>query len=158
MKLWQKDYQVDQEIERFTVGMDRDLDLELAPYDIQGSLAHIKMLERIGLLEAAELEVLARALQELYQDVEKDKFTIQNGIEDVHSQVEHLLTQQLGDVGKKIHSGRSRNDQVLVDLKLYLRAQIRDIIEDMARLFEALIQQSAAHKEQLFAGFTPTCR
>lgn len=139
MKLWQKNYQVDQEIERFTVGRDRELDLELAPYDIQGSLAHIKMLCQVGLLEEDELVQLVKGLQALYKEAEAGQFVIEEGIEDVHSQVEHLLIQQQGVIGKKIHSGRSRNDQVLVDLKLYLRAQVRQIIQDVERLFQTLL-------------------
>lgn len=154
MKLWQKNYQVDQEIERFTVGRDRELDLELAPYDIQGSLAHIKMLCEVGLLEKPELEELVKGLQRLYKEVEAGRFTIEEGIEDVHSQVEHWLIQNLGEIGKKIHSGRSRNDQVLVDLKLYLRAQVREVIQDIEKLFETLISLSEQHKDQLLPGYT----
>lgn len=154
MKLWQKNYQVDQEIERFTVGQDRELDVDLAPYDIQGSLAHIKMLCKIGLLETEELARLEIALKRLYRIVEAGDFTIEDGIEDVHSQVEHWLTQELGEVGKKIHSGRSRNDQVLVDLKLYLRTEIRHLISSIQDLFEALIQLSEQHKDQLMPGYT----
>lgn len=154
MKLWQKNYQVDQEIERFTVGQDRELDVDLAPYDIQGSLAHIKMLCKIGLLEPEELARLEKALKKLYGIVEAGDFSIEDGIEDVHSQVEHWLTQELGEVGKKIHSGRSRNDQVLVDLKLYLRTEIRHLISSIQDLFETLIQLSEQHKDQLMPGYT----
>jgi argininosuccinate lyase len=154
MKLWQKNYQVDQEIERFTVGRDRELDLELAPYDIQGSLAHIKMLCKVGLLEADELERLEKGLQALYQETEAGQFVIEEGIEDVHSQVEHLLIQRQGEIGKKIHSGRSRNDQVLVDLKLYLRAQVREIIQDIERLFQTLLALSEKHKDKQLPGYT----
>ncbi len=154
MKLWQKNYQVDQEIERFTVGQDRELDVDLAPYDIQGSLAHIKMLCKIGLLESEELARLEKALKKLYGIVEAGDFTIEDGIEDVHSQVEHWLTQELGEVGKKIHSGRSRNDQVLVDLKLYLRTEIRLLISSIQELFETLLQLSEQHKDQLMPGYT----
>jgi len=154
MKLWQKNYQVDQEIERFTVGQDRELDLALAPYDIQGSLAHIKMLCKVGLLEEDELTQLVKGLQDLYQAVEEGQFTIDEGIEDVHSQVEHLLIKNVGEIGKKIHSGRSRNDQVLVDLKLYLRAEVRQIIQDVERLFQTLLELSEKHKYQQLPGYT----
>ncbi|MEZ5042341.1 MAG: argininosuccinate lyase [Saprospiraceae bacterium] len=154
MKLWQKNYQVNQEIERFTVGKDRELDLELAPYDIQGSLAHIKMLCEIGLLEEAELTQLEAALKKLYLSVIAGDFVIEDGIEDVHSQVEHWLTKELGEVGKKIHSGRSRNDQVLVDLKLFLRAEIRDLVQYIQQLFDCLMLLSAQHKEKLMPGYT----
>ena len=116
MKLWDKGYDIDQLIENFTVGNDRELDLQLARYDVQGTLAHITMLESIGLLTADELPVLTAELKRIAADIEAGNFTIEEGIEDVHSQVEHLLTQRLGAMGKKIHSGRSRNDQVLVDL------------------------------------------
>lgn len=154
MKLWQKNYQVDQEIERFTVGQDRELDVALAPYDIQGSLAHIKMLCKIGLLETDELAQLEKALKRLYTIVEAGDFVIEPGIEDVHSQVEHWLTKELGEVGKKIHSGRSRNDQVLVDLKLYLRTEIRALITSIEELFGTLIQLSEQHKDKLMPGYT----
>lgn len=154
MKLWQKDYQVLQEIDRFTVGRDREMDLVLAPYDILGSLAHIQMLTSIGLLEEAEYAAVASALKGLYHEARKGNFQIEDGVEDVHSQVEMLLTRQLGDAGKKIHSGRSRNDQVLVDLRLYFRAEI----EEVARLAEGLFRQlqllSEQHREVLMPGYT----
>ena len=121
MKLWNKGFEPDKAIEKFTVGQDRELDLRLARYDVQGSMAHIRMLESIGLLTKDELNLLLPALQQIAEDIEKGEFTIEEGVEDVHSQVEFLLTERLGDIGKKIHSGRSRNDQVLVDLKLFFR-------------------------------------
>ena len=122
-KLWQKNTIVNSEIERYTVGMDRELDLFLAPYDVLGSIAHITMLQSIGLLSEEELRVLTTELQNIYQTTQDGSFIIEDGVEDVHSQVELLLTRRLGDIGKKIHSGRSRNDQVLVDLKLFMRAE-----------------------------------
>lgn len=154
MKLWQKNYTVDQQIERFTVGLDRELDIHLAPYDIQGSLAHIQMLTKIGLLETEEYAILAKALKALYQQVLEGNFRIEEGVEDVHSQVEFLLTESLGDVGKKIHSGRSRNDQVLVDLRLFLRAEIKAIAAEVEALFEQLLHLSEEHKEVLMPGYT----
>ena len=135
MKLWQKDFQIEKAIEDFTVGKDRELDLWLAKYDIQGSLAHIKMLESIDLLEEKELEVLEKELKAIYKTAENGKFIIEDGMEDVHSQVEAMLTQALGDIGKKIHSGRSRNDQVLVDLRLFIRAEIKILVELTQQLF-----------------------
>lgn len=154
MKLWQKDFTVDQQIERFTVGQDRELDIHLAPYDIQGSLAHSRMLEHIGLLEREEYNLLAKALKEIYQDVLAGKFRIEEGVEDVHSQVELMLTQKLGDIGKKIHSGRSRNDQVLVDLRLFFRAEIKAIAQEVEALFAQLLKLSEQHKEVLMPGYT----
>ena len=127
MKLWEKSTKVNQDIERFTVGRDREMDLYLAPFDVLGSMAHITMLESIGLLEKEELEQLLAELRSIYQLIVDGKFTIEDGVEDVHSQVELMLTRKLGDIGKKIHSGRSRNDQVLVDLKLFMRHEIREI-------------------------------
>ncbi|PHN05656.1 argininosuccinate lyase [Flavilitoribacter nigricans] len=154
MKLWQKDYTVDQEIDRFTVGRDRELDLELARYDIQGSLAHIEMLTSIGLIEKEELPQLAAALKAIYQEVLAGKFTIEDGIEDVHSQVEMLLTERLGEMGKKIHSGRSRNDQVLVDLRLYFRAEMAAIAEGISELFQTLQSLSQQYQHRLMPGYT----
>ena len=122
-KLWEKNVQVNAEIDRFTVGRDREMDMYLAKYDVLGSMAHITMLESIGLLTSDELKILLEELKNIYASVERGEFVIEDGIEDVHSQVELMLTRRLGDVGKKIHSGRSRNDQVLVDLKLFIRAQ-----------------------------------
>ncbi len=128
-KLWEKSVQVDRDVERFTVGKDREMDLYLAPFDILGSLAHISMLQSIGLLTAEELKQLTEELRNIYRDTETGKFLIEEGVEDVHSQVELLLTRKLGDIGKKIHSGRSRNDQVLVDLKLFTRSRLQNIVK-----------------------------
>ena len=153
-KLWEKDTQVDKEIERFTVGKDREMDLYLARYDVLGSMAHITMLESVGLLTAEELTLLLIELKKIYASAENGKFIIEDGVEDVHSQVELLLTRSLGDVGKKIHSGRSRNDQVLLDLKLFTRAQIQDIVEQVSALVDILIQQSNQYKEVLMPGYT----
>lgn len=156
MKLWQKNIQVEKQIENFTVGKDRELDLWLAKYDVQGSIAHIKMLESIDLLEKEELTVLEKELANIYQTIEKGDFKIENGIEDVHSQVEFLLTKSLGDIGKKIHSGRSRNDQVLVDLRLFIRAEIRELTTLTKQLFDTLIGLSEEHKHTLMPGYTHT--
>jgi argininosuccinate lyase len=128
MKLWQKDKTALKEVEKFTVGNDRDLDIYLAPFDVLGSLAHTKMLESVGLLTKDELKVLEVELKNIYQQIKKEDFKLDEGVEDIHSQVELLLTQKLGDVGKKIHSARSRNDQVLVDLKLFLRSEIEKLV------------------------------
>ena len=129
-KLWQKNVELNKEIEKFTVGKDRELDVFLAPYDVLGSMAHITMLESINLLTSSELEVLLKELKNIYRLAESGKFVIEDGVEDVHSQVELMLTRKLGDAGKKIHSGRSRNDQVLVDLKLFSRAGIHSIAQE----------------------------
>lgn len=154
MKLWQKDVSVDKQVETFTVGRDRDLDLELARYDIQGSLAHVIMLGQAGLLEDGETRQLVEGLQQLYREVEEGHFAIAAGMEDVHSQVEYLLTQRLGEAGKKIHSGRSRNDQVLVDLRLFFRAELRQLAEEMQRVFRQLQELSERHREVLLPGYT----
>lgn len=153
-QLWNKGFEPDQLIENFTVGRDRELDLRLARYDVQGSMAHIKMLQKIGLLTAEELEQLLPALQEIADMIEDGRFTIEEGVEDVHSQVEFLLTAKLGDVGKKIHSGRSRNDQVLVDLKLFFRDELRHISDAVNRLFERLQALSEEHRDKLMPGYT----
>jgi argininosuccinate lyase len=153
-KLWQKSYDLNQEIEAFTVGNDREMDLFLAPYDVLGSLAHIKMLTKVGLLEEAEEKALSAELSRIYQRALDGDFVIEDGIEDVHSQVEMLLTQALGDMGKKIHSGRSRNDQVLVDLRLFFRAEIETLVEEVQALFEQLQSLSEQHKEVLMPGYT----
>ena len=154
MKLWSKGFEPDKMIEEFTVGNDRELDLRLAKYDVEGSMAHIRMLESIGLLEADELKILLEALEDIKVTAERGEFFIEEGIEDVHSQVELLLTQRLGDVGKKIHSGRSRNDQVLVDLKLFTRHELQEVCTAVKELFDALIGQSKRHKEILMPGYT----
>ena len=153
-KLWSKGFEPDKMIERFTVGNDRDLDLLLARYDVQGSMAHIRMLETIGLLTADELEVLLKALGEIAETIERGEFVIAEGIEDVHSQVEFMLTEKLGDVGKKIHSGRSRNDQVLVDLKLFFRDELKRVAEAVERLFHCLLELSEKYSHVLMPGYT----
>lgn len=153
-KLWEKNTEVNQEIEKFTVGRDRELDLYLARYDVLGSMAHITMLESIGLLGKDEQPVLLEELRRIHADIEAGRFIIEEGVEDVHSQVELLLTRKLGDVGKKIHSGRSRNDQVLVDLRLFTRAQLQDIAEEVRVLFEELQAQSERYKGVLMPGYT----
>ena len=153
-KLWEKSVQVNQEIERFTVGLDREMDLYLAKHDVLGSMAHITMLESIGLLTSDELATLLEELKNIYSMAERGEFVIEEGVEDVHSQVELMLTRKLGDVGKKIHSGRSRNDQVLLDLKLFTRSQLKEIAEDVEQLFNALIQQSEHYKNVLMPGYT----
>lgn len=154
MKLWDKGISVNKLIEEFTVGQDRELDLYLAKFDILGSMAHTKMLQSIGLLEQDELDQLLQEMKAIYQLAENGEFTIEEGVEDVHSQVEALLTEKLGDVGKKIHSGRSRNDQVLLDLKLYARDEIRQLVEASQELFATLIAKADKHKEQLMPGYT----
>ena len=154
MKLWSKGFEPDKMIEEFTVGADRELDLQLAKYDVQGSMAHIKMLESIGLLTKDELTTLLAALEDIAQMIERGEFTIEPGVEDVHSQVEFLLTQRLGDTGKKIHSGRSRNDQVLVDLKLFMRDELKKTAESVQHLFDRLQHLSEEHKDVLMPGYT----
>lgn len=153
-KLWEKSVHVTEEIDRFTVGHDRELDLYLAKYDMLGSMAHVTMLHSIGLIADEELPVLLRELRAIYQVVESGNFVIEDGIEDVHSQVELMLTRKLGDMGKKIHSGRSRNDQVLVDLKLFTRDKIREVAEAVRDLFAELQQQSERYKNVLMPGYT----
>ncbi len=153
-KLWEKDFQVNSEIERFTVGRDRELDLYLAKYDVLGSMAHITMLETIGLLQKDELEQLLAELKRIYASCERGEFVIEEGVEDVHSQVELLLTRRLGDMGKKIHSGRSRNDQVLVDLKLFTRHELKEVVDAVKILFDELIQKSNQYKDVLMPGYT----
>lgn len=153
-KLWEKDYDLDQKIADFTVGRDRELDLELAPFDIAGSLAHVKMLSEVGLLEGAAARRCEEKLKELWRSARSGNFVIEDGVEDVHSQVEILLTRALGDDGKKIHSGRSRNDQVLVDLRLYFRHRIEGIVERTAELSRTLTTLSEEHKDKLLPGYT----
>ena len=154
MKLWEKNYSINSEIERFTVGRDREMDMYLAKYDVLGSMAHITMLESIGLLEADELKALLAELRNIYNEIERGEFVIEDDIEDVHSQVELLLTRRLGDMGKKIHSGRSRNDQVLVDLKLFTRHELRMIADEVVSLFEELQAKSEQYKDVLMPGYT----
>lgn len=153
-KLWEKNVQVNREIEKFTVGKDRDMDIYLAQYDILGSLAHIIMLESIGLITSEELAMLSQELRAIYALAENRQFVIEDGVEDVHSQVELMLTRKLGDIGKKIHSGRSRNDQVLVDLKLFTRHEIQELVTRSFSLFEILIRQSEQYKNVLMPGYT----
>lgn len=153
-KLWDKGKATNEEIERFTVGRDREMDLFLAKHDVLGSMAHITMLESIGLLGSDELPILLKELKSIYALAESGDFVIEEGVEDVHSQVEMLLTRKLGDLGKKIHSGRSRNDQVLLDMKLFTRAQIQSIAEAVSELFEVLIEQSNKYKDVLLPGYT----
>ena len=155
-KLWQKNVELNKEIEKFTVGKDRELDVFLAPYDVLGSMAHITMLESINLFTSSELEVLLKELKNIYRLAESGKFVIEDGVEDVHSQVELMLTRKLGDAGKKIHSGRSRNDQVLVDLKLFSRAGIHSIAQESKKLFDELQKQSEKYKNVLMPGYTHT--
>ena len=154
MKLWEKSVQVDKDIEKYTIGRDREMDLYLAPFDVLGSMAHITMLESIGLLTADELQMLLREMKDIYRQAESGHFEIEEGIEDVHSQVELMLTRRLGDVGKKIHSGRSRNDQVLVDLKLYMRHELKEVTLAVKTLFDMLIRQSERYKSVLMPGYT----
>ena len=154
MKLWQKDFSTDKAVEHFTVGRDREMDLRLAPFDILGSLAHIQMLSEVGLLEQEEHKALSAALRDFYKTTLNDTFVIEEGVEDVHSQVEFMLTHALGDMGKRIHSARSRNDQVLVDLKLYFRAEIKEITEGVVSLFTTLQKQSDKYKNVLMPGYT----
>lgn len=154
MKLWEKGIPVNKAIEEFTVGKDRELDLYLAPFDILGSMAHIIMLESVGLIEKNELPVLLRELKKLYQLAIDKKFVIEEGVEDVHSQVEFMLTRELGDLGKKIHSGRSRNDQVLLDLKLFTRDAIREIVDSTSSLIDILLRRADETKSILMPGYT----
>ena len=153
-KLWEKSVQVNKDIERFTVGRDREMDLYLAKHDVLGSMAHITMLQSIGLLEKDELEQLLAELKQIYALAERGEFVIEDGVEDVHSQVELMLTRKLGDVGKKIHIGLSRNDHVLIDLKPFTREQIKDIALAVEQLFGVLIRQSDRYKDVLMPGYT----
>ena len=154
MKLWEKSVQVTDEIDKFTVGHDRELDLYLAPYDVLGSMAHVTMLHSIGLIADDELPQLLSELKRIYEIAQSGDFVIEDGIEDVHSQVELMLTRKLGDMGKKIHSGRSRNDQVLVDLKLFTRAKLREVADAVRALFAELQKQSERYKDELMPGYT----
>ena len=154
MKLWQKNTDANQAVDRFTVGHDREMDLFLAEADVLGSLAHTRMLNSIGLLGDEDLQAVQRELKKIHADIVAGRFTIDEGIEDVHSQVEFLLTERIGDAGKKIHSGRSRNDQVLVDLRIFLRRQIKEIVEDVESLFRLLQNLSDKYNEVLMPGYT----
>lgn len=154
MKIWQKNIDVNKFVETFTVGKDRELDLQMAKFDVLGSLAHTQMLETINLLTADELKTVQQELKTIYAEIEAGNFTIEDTVEDVHSQVEWLLTQRIGEAGKKIHSGRSRNDQVLVDLKLFFRACIEDMVNNTSTLFNQLIELSNTHKDKLMPGYT----
>jgi argininosuccinate lyase len=154
MKLWQKDKASLKEVEKFTVGNDREMDLYLAAFDVLGSLAHTAMLESVGLLTKEDLTVLHAELKNIYRQIEEGNFQLQDDVEDIHSQVELLLTQKLGDTGKKIHSARSRNDQVLVDVKLFLRSEIESLVNSIQPFFQLLIQQSEKYKNRLLPGYT----
>jgi argininosuccinate lyase len=154
MKLWQKDKASLQEVEQFTVGNDREFDLLLAPFDVLGNIAHAKMLATIGLLTNEEAEQLIAELKNIYSSIQHSTFNIQHNIEDVHSQVEFLLTEKLGDIGKKIHSARSRNDQVLVDVKLFLRNELEEMVNAIQPFFQLLLQQSEKYKDHLLPGYT----
>src|SRR5215213_2801986 len=155
MKLWQKENtSISELIEKFTVGRDKEFDILLAKYDVQGSIAHVTMLGEVGLMTKEEAAIAVKALQQIAEEIHNSQFTIQNNIEDVHSQVEFLLTERIGDIGKKIHSGRSRNDQVAVDIKLYLREEIQNIKNEAKGLFDLLIELSEKHKDKLLPGYT----
>lgn len=156
MKLWQKATGNKKEVEQFTIGRDPEFDLILAPFDVLASMAHAAMLATIGLLTEEENQILQKGLKEIYYEIEQGKFSIAAGVEDVHSQVEFLLTERFGEVGKKLHSGRSRNDQVLVDLKLYYRAAIREVVEEASTLFNLLLELAEKHKSDLMPGYTHT--
>lgn len=154
MKLWQKDKTSLKEVEKFTVGRDQEMDMYMARFDVLGSLAHIRMLESIGLLKTTELEVLSAELKNIYNKIRAGEFNLEAGVEDIHSQVEIELTKKRGEVGKKIHSGRSRNDQVLLDIKLYLRYEIEEVVKEVKNLFSLLLAQSEKFKEHLLPGYT----
>ncbi|HYK57392.1 MAG TPA: lyase family protein, partial [Flavisolibacter sp.] len=155
MKLWQKEAtSVSEIVEKFTVGRDKEFDAALAPYDVQGSMAHVKMLGEVGLMTKEEAAKAVEALQQIQEEINNEEFVIGDDVEDVHSQVEFLLTQRIGDIGKKIHSGRSRNDQVAVDIKLYLRAEVLNIKNEAKELFDLLIAQSGKYKDKLLPGYT----
>lgn len=154
MKLWEKDVQADKMVETFTIGRDKEFDVLLAEADVLGNIAHTQMLESIGLLTSDELTAIHKELKNIYKDVVAGEFTLEDGIEDVHSQVELLLTRKLGDIGKKVHSGRSRNDQVLVDLKLFIRKELTTVISEVKNLFDQLIRLSEEYKNVLIPGYT----
>ncbi|MEK7226161.1 MAG: lyase family protein, partial [Bacteroidota bacterium] len=154
MKLWQKDTASLKEVEQFTVGNDREMDMYLAAFDVLGSLAHTEMLESVGLLTKDELSKLQKELKNIYRQIQNGEFKLQDDVEDIHSQVELLLTQKLGDTGKKIHSARSRNDQVLVDIKLFLRNELEELVNHIRPLFDLLQTQSEKYKDHLLPGYT----
>ncbi|SIT80728.1 argininosuccinate lyase [Pontibacter indicus] len=154
MKLWQKNTDVKKEIEEFTVGRDPEFDMQLAAFDVLGSLAHTRMLEQVGLLGKEDLDALQQEMKAIYHRIVAGDFTIEPGVEDIHSQVELELTRKLGEAGKKIHSGRSRNDQVLVDLKLYLRHELQQVVQEVKALFDVLQELSERHKDKLLPGYT----
>lgn len=154
MKIWEKGLKVDTTIEKFTVGKDRELDLLLAPFDVLGSIAHVTMLESIGLIEKEELPLLIASLKRIYRTTLQPDFRIEESVEDIHSQIELMLTRELGDIGKKIHSGRSRNDQVLVDLKLFMRSELEQIVQQTSALATLLLDLSEKHKDALMPGYT----
>jgi argininosuccinate lyase len=156
MKIWQKNIDSLKEIEQFTIGKDTKFDLLLAPYDVLGSIAHLKMLAKIQLISEAELDALLAELKNIYQEIQESNFQIQEGVEDIHSQIEFMLIERLGDIGKKIHSGRSRNDQVLVDLKLFYRDKVKEIVESTKQLFDLLLHLAENHKNDLMPGYTHT--
>ncbi|EAZ82905.1 argininosuccinate lyase [Algoriphagus machipongonensis] len=156
MKLWQKATGNKKEVENFTIGRDPEFDILLAPFDVLGSMAHAEMLAKVGLLIPEDNKTLQKGLKDIYYEIEKGEFEISPGVEDVHSQIEFLLTERYGEVGKKLHSGRSRNDQVLVDLKLYYRAAIRELVEEASILFDLLVKLSKKHKDDLMPGYTHT--
>src|SRR5665213_1487937 len=154
MKIWQKNTESLKEVETFTVGKDRELDMFLAPFDVLGSLAHIKMLKEVGLLSKEDLDELQNALKDIYKDIQSRKFLLEEGVEDIHSQVEIILTKKLGEAGKKIHSARSRNDQVILGLKLFLRSEIEELVQDVNGFFNLLQTQSEKYKDYLLPGYT----
>ncbi|MCZ8354472.1 MAG: argininosuccinate lyase [Cyclobacteriaceae bacterium] len=154
MKLWQKDSASHDKVNDFTIGNDKQFDVQLARYDVQGSLAHIKMLASVGLLNTEELQILSRSLKEIYSQILRGEFVIGDGIEDVHSQIELMLTNKHGEIGKKIHSARSRNDQVLVDMKLFMRAELQQVVSKVESLFNLLIEKSEKHQKDLMPGYT----
>ena len=153
-KIWDKGFDANKQVEAFTVGNDRELDLRLAKHDVKGSIAHIRMLSSIGLLSAEEEKVLRRELEHLIVEIEEGDFVLDDDVEDIHSQVEAVLTRRLGEIGKKIHSGRSRNDQVLLDIKLYLKEEILHIKEEVLLLFDLLQELSEQYKDVLMPGYT----
>ena len=154
MKLWQKDKESLKEVEQFTVGKDREMDMYLAAFDVLGSLAHVQMLQTIGLVTKNELPRLQTELKNIYSEIESGSFKLQDDVEDIHSQIELLLTQKLGDVGKRIHSARSRNDQVLVDIKLFLRNEIEELVKSVGEFFELLQSNSEKYQDYLLPGYT----